>query len=495
MAELLKNGSIRMRNGRILWGKDVVQIIDICELNELLVPPPKVVGGFQGFGGGGGGRGAKGDPGAPGPAGATGPAGPAGPAGPPGPPGPGPDIFAATRVVSLVAGEGTDLTIDAAIAALPAEGGYIYIKEGIFPLAASLVPTNKPIVFLGSGDGTILNLGANVISAFTINFNQRYTFGRMRILGSGAAGQAAFEFAIGGSSTEAVTMEDVTVDNVETTFLVAGTDFPLVYTVNCFFRVANLASSFHWDGPGEWHAVNTVASFTGVVPRGGFTNNPDLYWANSEAWVPNGGAVNFLQMDRCRIFNGTLTVGAQGSIVGDTSFDSSAVIARYIDVLVAAGAFVLTGCSFGSSSAEKVRIASTNCVVTGNSGLSVLETGIADFNIYSNNDPFFPTSTIIGPSSLVNNEGVVTVAVDTLLTGNSRTVLVNAVGAPRTISLPAAATVRRIVYTIKKIDASANVVTIDPSGAETIDGVATQLLTTQWQALRIQSDGTGWMII
>jgi len=72
---------------------------------------------------------------------------------------------------------------------------------------------------------------------------------------------------------------------------------------------------------------------------------------------------------------------------------------------------------------------------------------------------------------------------------------VNAVGAPRTISLPAAATVRRIVYTIKKIDASANVVTIDPSGAETIDGVATQLLTTQWQALRIQSDGTGWMII
>jgi hypothetical protein len=101
-------------------------------------------------------------------------------------------------------------------------------------------------VFLGSGDGTILSLGANVISAFTINFNQRYTFGRMRILGGGVAGQVAFEFNIGGSSTESVTMSDVTVDNMEKPFLVAGTDFPLVHTTDCFFRVANLATSRHW---------------------------------------------------------------------------------------------------------------------------------------------------------------------------------------------------------------------------------------------------------
>src|SRR5258705_1348785 len=192
MAELLKNGSIKMRNGRILWGKDIVQIIDLCELGELLLPAPKVVGGFQGFGGGGG---ARGRDGAPGPAGAVGPVGPIGPQGPPGP---GPDLFAATRFVSLIPGYGTDLTIAAAIAALPAEGGYIYIKQGIYNIAASLIPTNKPIIFLGSGDGTILNLGANVISAFTIAFDQRYSFGRFRILGGGVAGQSGFEFAIGG---------------------------------------------------------------------------------------------------------------------------------------------------------------------------------------------------------------------------------------------------------------------------------------------------------
>jgi len=545
MAELLKNGSVKMRNGRILWGRDTLQIIDLCELTDLLCPrPAPVAGGFQGFGGGGGrgergfqgpagtgggGTGSQGSQGfqgfqgsgsgSPGPQGNQGPQGFQGVQGPQGfqglqgsgvqgPQGNqgnqgnqgfqgalNPDIFAATRVVSLIAGDGTDLTIAAAIAALPAEGGYIYIKQGIYPLAASLVPTNKPIVFLGSGDGTILSLGANVISAFTINFNQRYTFGRMRILGGGVAGQVAFEFNIGGSSTESVTMSDVTVDNMEKPFLVAGTDFPLVHTTDCFFRVANLATSRHWDGPGEWRASNTIASFTGVVPRGGFANNPDLAWVNSEVWIPGAGDVNYVQMDRCRILNGTLSVGAQGSIIGDSVFDTNAVITRFIDILAAANAVVLEGCSFGSTTSQRVRIASQNCIVDGNSGLDVEEIGTADFNRYDGNDPFFQNSVIIGDNSLVNNEGTATVAVNTLLTGYSRTIEVDASGGARTITLPPAAGVNKIVYTIKKIDASANNVTIDPDAAELIDGVATQLLTTQWQALRIQSNGTGWIII
>lgn len=396
----------------------------------------------------------------------------------------------------MIPGDGTDLTIAAAIAALPAEGGYIYIKQGIYPLAAALVPTNKPIVFLGSGDGTILNLGANVISAFEINFNQRYTFGRMQILGGGLAGQVAFEFNIGGSSTLPVTMSDVTVENMEKPFLVAGTDFPLVHTTDCFFRVANLASSFHWDGPGEWRAENTVCTFTGITPRGGFANNPDLAWVNSEIWLPNGGAVNYVQMSRCRLQNGTLTVAAQGSIIANSVFDTSTPLTRFIDLTVGADAVVIDGCSFVPTTAESVRIASMNCVVTGNSGLTVLEIGAADFNRYDGNDPFFATATvIIGPNSLINNESVFTTAVNILLNGNSRTVAVNAAGGNRTVTLPPAAEVKWIVYTVIKIDATVNTVTIDPDAGELIDGVLTQVLTTQWQAFRIQSDGTQWLII
>lgn len=60
------------------------------------------------------------------------------------------------------------------------------------------------------------------------------------------------------------------------------------------------------------------------------------------------------------------------------------------------------------------------------------------------------------------------------------------------INLPAAAVVRQIV--IKKM-ASANVVTLDPSGAELIDGLSTEDLLSLNEVTTIVSDGTGWLII
>ncbi|HSC14498.1 MAG TPA: hypothetical protein VLI71_05235, partial [Gammaproteobacteria bacterium] len=49
--------------------------------------------------------------------------------------------------------------------------------------------------------------------------------------------------------------------------------------------------------------------------------------------------------------------------------------------------------------------------------------------------------------------------------------------------------------TVKKIDATANAVTIDGDGAETIDGAATQSLPAQWNAKTVQSNGVAWFII
>lgn len=85
MARLLQDGSIQMSDGRIIWGRDQLNVIDLCELNALLCPAPKVSGGFVGFGGGG--RGSKGDQGQQGPIGPVGPVGPVGPEGPQGVPG------------------------------------------------------------------------------------------------------------------------------------------------------------------------------------------------------------------------------------------------------------------------------------------------------------------------------------------------------------------------------------------------------------------------
>jgi len=47
---------------------------------------------------------------------------------------------------------------------------------------------------------------------------------------------------------------------------------------------------------------------------------------------------------------------------------------------------------------------------------------------------------------------------------------------------------------IKKVDASANAVTI-ARVAGNIDGAATKALSTQWQAARIVSDGSNWYVV
>lgn len=90
---------------------------------------------------------------------------------------------------------------------------------------------------------------------------------------------------------------------------------------------------------------------------------------------------------------------------------------------------------------------------------------------------------------------ITTVTTTTTADGTHYTILVDASGGAVTINLPAANTATRRIYVVKKIDAAANNVTLDGSGAETIDGAATQIITTQWASYTIQSNGTAWFIL
>lgn len=74
-------------------------------------------------------------------------------------------------------------------------------------------------------------------------------------------------------------------------------------------------------------------------------------------------------------------------------------------------------------------------------------------------------------------------------------VRVDASGANRTITLPAASGCTRRIYVIKKSDSSANTVTMDGNSSETIDGATTKVINTQYAGYMIQSNGTSWDII
>ena len=101
-------------------------------------------------------------------------------------------------------------------------------------------------------------------------------------------------------------------------------------------------------------------------------------------------------------------------------------------------------------------------------------------------------------SQWVNTDNVSTdiktVTGNTTLTSSDFMVLVNN-SSPVTISLPTAASSAKREFVIKKITPSANgAVTIDPNGAELIDGASTYVIASSYVSVKIKSDGTAWYI-
>jgi hypothetical protein len=87
-----------------------------------------------------------------------------------------------------------------------------------------------------------------------------------------------------------------------------------------------------------------------------------------------------------------------------------------------------------------------------------------------------------------------TTTTTTTLTSTGETLLCNN-STDITVNLEAASSHTDEIYTIKKIGANNNTVTIDPNGVETIDNVSTLVLYIQYDCVRIQSDGTKWVVI
>jgi len=84
---------------------------------------------------------------------------------------------------------------------------------------------------------------------------------------------------------------------------------------------------------------------------------------------------------------------------------------------------------------------------------------------------------------------------ETATTADDGTIyLMDASGGARTVNLPAASTAN-ILIGVKKVDTSANTVTIDPSGTELVDGATTLALRSQFDVVWVISNGTGWALV
>jgi hypothetical protein len=74
-------------------------------------------------------------------------------------------------------------------------------------------------------------------------------------------------------------------------------------------------------------------------------------------------------------------------------------------------------------------------------------------------------------------------------------VLCNATAGVITLTLPVAAASQGRKLVAKKTDASANAVTVDGNGAETVDGAASISITAQYDSVSVISDGAAWWIV
>jgi len=74
------------------------------------------------------------------------------------------------------------------------------------------------------------------------------------------------------------------------------------------------------------------------------------------------------------------------------------------------------------------------------------------------------------------------------------TIAVDPTTTAATVNLPAASTVTGQLFVVKHVNASANTVTLDANGSETIDGNLTLVLTA-YNSATVQSTGSAWVIL
>ena len=126
------------------------------------------------------------------------------------------------------------------------------------------------------------------------------------------------------------------------------------------------------------------------------------------------------------------------------------------------------------------------------------EDNTADYNMIEHNvlrDFATAALSIQGANSLARNnfgQNMKTVTANYSMIWADEAILADASGGAITITLPNPAAYPNYEVMIKKIDSSANAVTIAPHGTETIDGASSLTLSSQNDAKRLRSDGSNW---
>lgn len=285
-------------------------------------------------------------------------------------------------------------------------------------------------------------------------------------------------------------------------------------TVDAQGRITSVANvSISSGGVGT---VTNVATGTGLT-GGPITSNGTISLANTAVVAAAYGSASQV---------GAFTVDAQGRLTSASNVAINIAVANVSGAVpntinVIAG----TGLSGGGNLAANITVSLANTAVTaGNYGSA---TQVAAITIDAQGRITGASNVSItgggggGTGNVVSNVVTITVgdsiswsnATSVVLawsnntstvigwgtsqysvTNNNATILVNYPAAPFGVVLPSANTVVGQQYQIKKIDSSANAVTVSTTSSQTIDGNLTYSLATIYKSVTLQSDGSNYYI-
>jgi hypothetical protein len=286
----------------------------------------------------------------------------------------------------------------------------------------------------------------------------------------------------------------------------AAPQFRTSYTDNSIY------TDFETDSSGFFTITPTGGSV--VFPSGSVTN-PGIAIGDGDSGIYEladdnlgfsvGGALRFQMTTsafqanatagaRMRIANTSATdpgfafIGDDDTGLGRAGVDQLSLIAGGVEGLrVTESGSAITTDLYGTVNAGPIQLNSTAISNDGDSeGITISDSG----------DVTHSDGTVMSGAQFVNISSVNTATYDLLASDYILNVTYTGTGAVTSLTLPTAQVVsgRVIVVVDAGGGAGTNNITIDTEGAQTIDGIGTKVLNSNYQSVMIYSDGSNWFV-
>jgi hypothetical protein len=286
--------------------------------------------------------------------------------------------------------------IQRAINALPTAGGIVFFPPGTYKIAGALTLPSKGVILRGSGRGvTVVDASGGNFAAFQSAFSVQYEFEDLNVLGSGAIGSQFFTATAGSAAQPSILGTRVDLSNVEIGIYGPTGTSPQVTLYTCTWKVADLATSFHFKTDDNQVSFLTAKDCTwtslGGGQRGGFKGQWNVTLSNCIMNLLNGGEFSFAVCDNgCEFqFGPVQLLSNNESKIDDCFFFTPAGgQLRWLDIAAPVSRFSISNCVFDDigGANELVRVATTDGKILGcqffasAAEVTIREIGAADRN-------------------------------------------------------------------------------------------------------------------